>query len=384
MKKPRIALVTSVIDNRTARGTALVARRLLEGLIPYADEFDITLIHHEHTNDPVYQHYQEQTIPHLRTLDKQVLREALFWTKHIMTEESFDLVHYLHPRVWPSYLLSHAKKVMIGAYEGAHMLPANHPNGENATFRFTSRFLNWRMHLLTACSEFGRREIVSSYRIPPGRVCNIYLGVDSHYRPLPLSEASTTYLRERYNISTPYLLAVSRFDPHKNIDRLLAAYVEAVATGVPMKLVLVGGRHTPKYSDAIEAAVAQINNAHTGAVTVIPYVEDEDMPLLYNHAKALVYPSLHEGFGLPPLEAMACGTPVLSSNTSSLPEVVGGAALLFDPTSTVAIKNAIITFNAMSPHDIVQMRTAGLAQSKKFSWDTMTRDTVQLYRDLTA
>lgn len=380
--KPVIGIMTSVIDHRKARGTALVGLRFLEGLDAYTDRFSFYFIHHDTYDHPLYKKYPEVLIPKLPgVLNKQLLNELWFWV-FVAPRLSvrFDIVHYLHPRVWPSFLFTRARAIVVSGFEGAHMLPVNQHAGDNKLFWFTSRFLHWRMNAITACSLSGRKEIIESYPVSASKVRCIYLGVDAHYHPTKNKAIAQQKLLEVYGISSPYLLAVSRFDPHKNILGILDAYEQFTEhyRGVP--LVLVGGPHTEGYSQTCEARIARMN-AKGLRVHVIPFVEDGDMPLLYANSKMLVYPSLHEGFGLPALEALACETPVITSHSSSLPEVVADAALLVDPHDTKAIAKAMVEIyenDSLRRSLIIK----GRVQSARFSWKKMVAETIALYEEV--
>lgn len=379
MSKPRIGLLTSVIDNRVARGTALVTRRLLEGLLPFRDRYDFHLIHHEPCGDPLYTQYPQTLIPHLPSgLDRHLTREAVFWTQQrLQKNSSFDLFHYLHPRIWPSYLLTNARQIMVSAFEGAHMLPENQTSDDNPLFRFTSRYLNHRMHHLTACSDSGRHEVIQTYHVRPEQVTRIYLGVDDIYTSSEPTHGAADRLERRYGVRAPYLLAVSRFDPHKNVLRLIGAYERVREIHPTVQLVLVGGPHTTDYSEKVTQRIDALNKTHM-SIRVIPFVDEADMPLLYREASGLVYPSLHEGFGLPVLEAMACNTPVITSPVSSLPEVAGDAALYADPYSVQDLAETI--HRLLSERSLQDtLRTTGQEQVKKFSWQHMVQETVELY-----
>lgn len=290
---------------------------------------------------------------------------------------SFDLFHYLHPRIWPSYLLTHAPHIIVSAFEGGHMLPQNQTPNDNPLFRITSRYLNHRMHHLTACSDSGRDEVIETYHVRPEQVTRIYLGVDSTYTTPESVPNAAEHLAHRYGVRAPYLLAVSRFDPHKNVLRLVGAHELVREMHPTVQLVLVGGPHTPDYSQKVSQRIEALNKKHA-SINVIPYVDETDMPSLYREASGLVYPSIHEGFGLPVLEAMACGTPVITSPVSSLPEVAGNAALYADPYNEPALAQAM---HQLLSDRVLQttLRNAGREQIKKFSWHHMVEETVALY-----
>lgn len=376
--KPRIGLLTSSIDGRRGRGTALVARKLLEDLLVFRDRFDFTLVHHDKSDDPLYTQYKEVLIPKLPGfLNRQFFSETAFW---ITKAPSFDLFHYLHPRLWPSFAFTKASRIIVNGIEGGHMLPANRKG--NTPFRLTTRCLKSRMDIVTASSESGRQEIVDTWGIPASRTVRIYLGVDKHYTPVAKDDPLRTSVTAQYLLPERYVLAVSRFDPHKNILGILAAYEQFVAQHPDMHLVLVGGPHTREYSLRCEAVIARLNMGGT-RVHVISFVEDAHMPVLYSGAEMLVYPSLHEGFGLPVVEAMACSTPVITSNVSSLPEVSGDAALVVNPHDPTDIARAMSRLVEDHPLRAL-LRERGIIQASQFSWTRAAQETVTLYERLLA
>ncbi len=163
-------------------------------------------------------------------------------------------------------------------------------------------------------------------------------------------------------------------EPRKNVPRLLEAYARLRRRGNAPLLVLAGARGWQHA--AIDARVAALGLADT--VRFLGYVPPAELPLCYNAASVFAYPSLYEGFGLPPLEALACGTPVVTANTSSVPEAVGDAALLVDPRDSAALADAL----AAALTDRVlrdRLRQAGLAQARRFSWRQMAEQTLAVY-----
>jgi glycosyltransferase involved in cell wall biosynthesis len=202
---------------------------------------------------------------------------------------------------------------------------------------------------IVTISEFSRRRIIDWSGVPPERVLNVGCGVDPEYRPL--SDSSP--------LPFPYLLCVSNRKRHKNEFRTVEAFARA-GLSAETRLVFTG-HPTAELSACIER---QHLNPRVHFVGV---VAEAELPSLYRSAEALVFVSLYEGFGLPVLEAMACGTPVATANTSALPEVAGDAALLVDPTSVEQIAEAmgrIVNDNYLRQ----QLRSRGLAQAARFSW----------------
>jgi glycosyltransferase involved in cell wall biosynthesis len=379
MKKIRVGLITSVIDNRKGRGTALVARKILNEMHHFTNETDFTLIHASHNDDPLYTQFPDIVMrPSPLPFAKQFLQETLFWITYRLTRGSFDVVHYLHHRIWPSYLLAYGRRIIITIYDAGIMLDLNRPSMGDRVFRFTNRYLHQRMHVIITSSEFGKQEIAHYYRVPKERIHVVPLGVDPIFKPIEVTETARETLRE-YGIEGPYILSVSRFDPHKNILRLVEAYELARKNGVTATLVMVGGRHMKDYSEKVDALIRDLHLE--SFIYIAPFIPDEAMPLVYSAAEMLIYPSLHEGFGLPIAEAFACGTPVATSNTTACPETAGDAALLFDPEDITAIADAI---TSVSTDESLRatLRAKGLIRAKEFSWQKVAEENCTLYKQI--
>ncbi len=229
---------------------------------------------------------------------------------------------------------------------------------------------------LIVVSESTRRDLLARLGGAPERVRVIPNGVAAHFRPAPEDAALDAPLGA-LGVSRPYLLFVGNPLPHKNLPRLL----DAVA-GLPAevgRLVIAGVR--PAMRPGVEAACAMRGLGHR--VTILAPLPAETLPLLYQGATALACPSLWEGFGLPALEAMACGTPVVAADRGALPEVVGDAALLVDPTNVDALREALYNVAVHAPLRAV-LRAAGLARARAFSWRQAAEATVAVYREAAA
>lgn len=224
------------------------------------------------------------------------------------------------------------------------------------------------------CSEHTRQEILTLYGTEPDKVVVTPYAVDTIYRPMP-ADAARAAVRERFNLRHPYILAVGVLQPRKNLPRLVDAFAR-IAREIPQHLVLVG-----KEGWAFEGLRQRVaRSGITSRIHFTGYVADADLPPLYAAADLFVYPSLYEGFGFPPLEAMASGTPVVASNTSSLPEVVGDAALTIDPRDTAGLAAAIAEV-LTSPERRAELIERGLARAAQFSWDRTARETIDLYEE---
>ncbi len=259
----------------------------------------------------------------------------------------------------------------------AHTLPLVFPGPAVVTvhdlgYRFfpeahtawSRRYLDWstrrsarRATLVLADSEATRRDLITLYGIPEGKVRVVYPGVDARLAPVR-ETAVLARVRARYRLPDRYLLFVGTLQPRKNIQRLVQAYAAAELYRQGIGLVLAGARgwlFDPVWTAGVPGVV------ETG------YIVDDDLAALYSGAEALVFPSLYEGFGFPVLEAMRCGTPVIASTTSSLPELAGNAALLVDPLDVTAL--AVAMLRLVSDRSLRgQLVAAGLTQAAHFTW----------------
>ncbi len=228
-------------------------------------------------------------------------------------------------------------------------------------------------HVLTV-SEHSRRDLIERYGVPPGRVSVTHEAAGPEFRPLADDERRPA--AARLGVQRPFLLAVGNVEPRKNLARLVRCFAGLLADRrIDHDLLLVG--QTGRRGSALEADLRRL--APDGRVRRLGYVPRADLVALYGLADAFVYPSLYEGFGLPVLEAMACGAPVLASNTSSLPEVAGDAALLVDPRDDEALREALARL-ATEPALRAGLARAGLRRAAKFSWEALAAATTDVYR----
>ena len=208
------------------------------------------------------------------------------------------------------------------------------------------------------------------------RITVIPLAAGKQFQPLTESEVQTVL--ERLGINFPYILFVGSLEPRKNILRLLEAYDQILDWSSRWHLVVVGARNIWK-SEPLGKFIEDRNMQ--SRVHCPGYISDDELPALYNGADLFVFPSLYEGFGLPVLESMACGTPVVTSNTSSLPEVAGDAALLVDSYNVEEIAGAmqLLLSDAEFASDL---RSRGLERAKKFTWEKTASQTIAVYEQL--
>lgn len=234
------------------------------------------------------------------------------------------------------------------------------PFYRNLSFRFRIPYVLKRAAAIVAVSENTKKDIIQLYRIPKEKIHVIHCGYDSDlFRPV---ERMNDTLNKYGLHSMRYVLYVGNIVRHKNISNLVKAFI---ISNVQSPLVICGAKKDSQYFTEIQTIINQLGVADR--IIFLDYVASADLPALYCNAALFTFPSLHEGFGIPLLEAMACGAPVLTSNTSSMPDVVGDAAILVDPYSVEDIANGIkLIFNDESLRDT--MRQKGFERVKLFSW----------------
>ncbi len=231
---------------------------------------------------------------------------------------------------------------------------------------------------IIAVSEATRRDIVARLGVPAGRVRVVPNGVDpARFAPQP-PEAVAAF-RAAHDLPARMILYVGTLEPRKNIPALLRAYAAArPGLGDDAGLVIAGGKGW-FYDEIFQAARALGLDSGPAAVRFPGYVPDADLPLWYNSATVFVYPSLYEGFGLPALEAMACGTPVIASDRSAIPEVVGDAGLLVDPTDAGALSAALQAVLG-DPDRAARLAAAGPRRARGYTWAATAAATMAVYR----
>ena len=232
-----------------------------------------------------------------------------------------------------------------------------------------------RADAIIAISESTRRDLIERYHIDPTKITVVYEAAASHFRPAPPNRVDR--VRSRYALPDRFLIHVGTLEPRKNLVRLLDAVALLREAGIKVNLVLVGARGW--LYEGFSRRLQELSLEDT--VSVLGYVPDDDLPALYSAAIACVLPSVYEGFGLPVLESMACGTPVLCSRAASLPELGGEAATYFNPHDADDIASAL---RGVWEDDSLreEMSASGLTQSARFSWTKAAEETIAVYEQL--
>jgi glycosyltransferase involved in cell wall biosynthesis len=231
-------------------------------------------------------------------------------------------------------------------------------------------------HILTV-SQLSKQDIVKIFNADPKKISVVHSAPTAAYRQLPL-EPIKKYLTIKYGLKKPYLLYAGGLNPRKNVAELIYAYSKINRDLCNLQqLVILGGND--KHANQLKLLVRSLN---LEADVIFPgFVDSADLPLFYNGANLFVYPSLYEGFGLPPIEAMACGTPVITSNVSSIPEIVGDAAIQINPTDTLQLAEAILTvLNNEELH--AKLVQKGLNHSKNYNWRQNSTQILEIYESV--
>jgi glycosyltransferase involved in cell wall biosynthesis len=227
-------------------------------------------------------------------------------------------------------------------------------------------------------SETSKLDILRRFRIPADKVTVVYNAIDERLA-LPPAEEDFERVRARYQLKDPFALYVGNIKPHKNLERLIDAFHELRQESAfeTLKLVIIGDEIS-RYQGLRRAVHRHKLHKHVRFFGFVPF---ETLAVLYRLARVFVFPSLYEGFGLPPLEAMYFGTPVVTSNVSSLPEVVGDAALLVDPYSSTSIAEGMR--RALTDDDLrAALREKGMARAREFSWEQSVRSIREVYGEV--
>ncbi len=230
-------------------------------------------------------------------------------------------------------------------------------------------------------SEHTRQDLIGQLGAPADKVSVIYEAANPSFVPLPLAETQRA-ITAKYGLPPTYILSVGTIEPRKNITGLLQAFAclrDKYGLAAPVGLAIAGSKGW-LYEETLEAVRTL---KLTDSVFFLGRVSDSDLHKLYVGARCQVHPAYYEGFGLPPLEAMACGTPTIVSNVSSLPEVVGDAALLVNPRDTEEI--AVAMHRLLTDDDLhAEMSEKGLQRAHTFSWEKAARRTLEVYRQVVA
>jgi glycosyltransferase involved in cell wall biosynthesis len=303
-----------------------------------------------------------------------------FWEEirvpNVLSENDMDLYHIPQNGVGLSGNISCKKVITLH-----DIIPLRMP--ETCSDRYLKIFNEDMPGIIEKCdgiitvSNFSKEDICKEFNFPREKIFVTYLAAEDIYKPLNKEECRY-YLQERYGIEGDFLLYVGGFSPRKNILGLIEAFELLLHKHNKKLSLVVTGKKGISYETYKEKAISL---GVEDKVLFTDFIPLEDMPIFYNAAKVFVYPSYYEGFGLPPLEAMACGTPVVASTETSIPEVCGDSALLSNPSSTEDICLKILSL--LENQDLYKsLIRKGLVHTASFNWKKTAYDTLDAYKSI--
>ncbi len=291
----------------------------------------------------------------------------------LIRQEGIDLLHSLH---YTRPLRLPCASVVTFHDMTFFLFPELHTFAKRIFFPAAIRSSARTADAIIAISESTRQDAIRLLDIDPARIHTVLLGVTDEFRPIPASQQLIS-IREKYRLPEHFILYVGMLEPRKNLPLLLRAYRQVLERGKAPVLVLAG-----RMGWGVSLLQQMISDlALTEQVHFTGYIIPEDLPFVYNLADLFVYPSLYEGFGLPPLEALACGTPVITSAVSSIPANMGEAAILVQPDDEAGLSTAIWeTIN--NPELRRELSIKGPLQAAKFTWEATARQTLAIYQQV--
>ena len=369
----KIGLITNSIDEKSG-GIGTYSYELIKNFSMMGVPNEYYLIHHTPIDMDIYSTNNEILIKSYSNFYKATMWRMINAPLKLKFIKELDLVHDPY-EIGPLSFKMPFKKVMT-----IHDLtPIIFPHAFGLPIVLLHKLLLTRT-LKTADkiitdSNSTKNDLINYFNIPEEKIRVILLAADEKFKPLSNKEIKEA--KQKYNLNFPFILYVGTLEPRKNIPSLIKAFYKLKKKNLQYKLVIAGKKGW-KYKEIFET-IDKLNLQSD--VVFTGYVPDEDLPALYNAADLFVYPSVYEGFGLPPLEAMACGTPVITSNTSSLPEVVGDAGIMVDPYDVDRLADAmqeVLTDEGLR----ADMTKKGLGRAKMFSWEKCARETLRVYEEV--
>lgn len=302
-------------------------------------------------------------------------------TKFIFNPKDYDLFHSTYCQLPSPEILGDLPSLLM-IYD---LIPVKATQFVNPTltnyFKTILNSINFKKDWITCISDYTRQELCEYTKISPHRTFVTHLAADDRFYPI-LDTEIISIIHQRFHIpeGNYFLCLASQLEPRKNLPHLIRSFVHLITehSHLDINLVLIGSQ---KHKRSEITNLMEELKEYKDKIIFTGYVPDEDLSALYSGATSFIFPSLYEGFGLPILEAMQCGTPVICSNTTSLPEVAGDAAILVNPKDQDELCQAML--NILTDSDLRQkLKNKGLEQAKKFSWKKCAQETVEIYKTI--
>jgi glycosyltransferase involved in cell wall biosynthesis len=322
-----------------------------------------------HLEDFVSDQIQIRWLKNLSPPRRLVWEQIAF--PHLIRQMKLDLLHSPHYTLplfcpVPSVVTYHDMTFFLH--------PDKHTLAKRYFFPWMMRHSSKKAEIIIADSESTRRDAIHYLDIPPEKIITIHLGYQENFRKIKDQELLAK-IAQKYKLPERFIFYAGNIEPRKNIPLLLSVFENLVQQGIDHHLVMSGGLGW-MYEDVL----AQIERMPSKVrVHQIGHVPSIDLPAIYNLADVFVYPSIYEGFGLPPLEGMACGTPVIACDISSMPEVVGDAGILVPPNDEAALKRAIL--RVLEDDEFrKRLQVSGPKQAANFTWKHTAENTLKIYQ----
>ena len=371
-------LIDATGITRQKAGVGVYARNLIDKLTTTNSDIDFYILAQD--DDPELNFGGRPRVTMVWVSAKYFRRLALrffleqVYLPHLLWKRGISVVHSLHYAL-PYFTLGTKRVVTIHDMTFFSM-PEVHERIKIIYFRFFIRAAVRRADELIFISRSAQDDCIARLGKPSGRYCVIPHGKDESLRPRR-DDPTVAVLRQKYKLPERFVLYIGTVEPRKNLERLATAFAVIAKDDKTIGLVIAGkmGWMMDKLSGVVERLGLASRVIFTG------FILEEEKPVLLSLCTIFVYPSLYEGFGLPVLEALACGAPTITSNTSSLPEVAGAAAILIDPTDTAAMTAAM---QRLLDDETLreEVRARGLEQASKFTWGKTASLTANVYRTI--
>lgn len=370
----RLGIITDPMD--TESSVRVYLSNLIENLFRIYDPRQIYLIHAKKSENPLYRQGKEIIMPGLYRDSSPSASLADIFRPFLLKKYKLDIIHYSHSNPPLTFFAAGSRNVCLITTVGA----ATHPQYYSLPSRCmikVSKLLNRRMDVIITESESEKKEIVKFLRLSEEKVRVIPSGVDEIYQPLNNLDVIKNELSAKYRIIFPYILHIGAYRPVKNGPGLVKAFAQLRKQGIEHKLVLVG-KPAEKFDEVLKL-IKELGLE--GEVIITNYVPREDLPKFYNAATLFVLPSFKESFGHVLVEAMACGCPVVTSNTTCMPEIAGEAAILIDPYNINSLTHGM--YEVLTDNELRQnLKQKSLERAKQFSWERCARETLEVYEEL--